>query len=344
MFLTLISQYLNKLVESKVGDFTSPKPFHTIKVQGFKNNGIKSLAQIIRQFPLKIKTLVADFSIKTCESSDATPPAIRPFLFTTQRFGERPKFLQRLFQRLRLSYLLTRAQWSNMRLSYRSLPQHSYPLLAAQFGILKIGCETKPIITTSVAFDCDTTDIPFKLTLLVKCIWHSIKMPLTCPRVPFTECQRNAVVLQRPPRRSGICYRLEFVFRFPFRLTAKFIKETLICHINTSQFLLYRLRRQSLPMRMSGSLQLSKVCSHRRIVGIRQSVFIPLILPLMEIVMHLPHIVKQIAKTYRIRLTAKLIFIGFQWTIKYQVFNPFRVGRQTRCRETTLDMSVNLIL
>ena len=26
--------------------------------------------------------------------------------------------------------------------------------------------------------------------------------------------------------------------------------------------------------------------------------------------MHLPHIVKQIAKTYRIRLTAKLIFIG----------------------------------
>ena len=62
MFLTLIFQYLNKLVEAKVRDFTSPQAFHTVKVQGFKDNGIKPLTQFACQLPMKIFTLVADFA------------------------------------------------------------------------------------------------------------------------------------------------------------------------------------------------------------------------------------------------------------------------------------------
>ncbi len=38
MFLTLIFQYLNKLVEGEVGDFTPPQAFHTVKVQRLKEN------------------------------------------------------------------------------------------------------------------------------------------------------------------------------------------------------------------------------------------------------------------------------------------------------------------
>ncbi len=33
----------------------------------------------------------------------------------------------------------------------------------------------------------------------------------------------------------------------------------------------------------------------------------------------------------------------FSWTIKYQVFNPWTVGRQTRYQVVTLSMSANLI-
>ena len=70
MFLTLILQYLNKLVESKVGDFSSPQAFHAVKVQGFNRNRIKLLTKVACQLPLKVFALVADFPIQTCELSD----------------------------------------------------------------------------------------------------------------------------------------------------------------------------------------------------------------------------------------------------------------------------------
>ena len=53
MVLTLISQYLNKLVESKIGDFTSPQPFHTVKVQRLKHNCIKLLTEFRGKLPVK---------------------------------------------------------------------------------------------------------------------------------------------------------------------------------------------------------------------------------------------------------------------------------------------------
>ena len=64
MFLTLISQYLNKLIESKVRDFASPEAFHTVKVQRLRDDSPKPLAQIVREFPMPIFALVRDFSIE----------------------------------------------------------------------------------------------------------------------------------------------------------------------------------------------------------------------------------------------------------------------------------------
>ena len=94
MFLTLIPQYLNKLVERKIGDFTSPQTFHTVKVQGFNGNRIKLLTEFGGKLPLKVFALVADFPIQACELSDTPPPTMRTFLLTTQGFVERPKLLQ----------------------------------------------------------------------------------------------------------------------------------------------------------------------------------------------------------------------------------------------------------
>ena len=60
MFLTLILQYLNKLGERKIGDLTSPQAFHTVKIQGFKDYGIKSFTEFACQLPMEIFALVAD--------------------------------------------------------------------------------------------------------------------------------------------------------------------------------------------------------------------------------------------------------------------------------------------
>ena len=98
---------------------------------------------------------------------------------------------------------------------------------------------------------------------------------------------------------------------FDFRSAPKSVEKTLIAFINAFQLLLDRLARQRLPMRMCRSFQLGCVKTHRLVGGIRVSVFIPLTLPLMEVFMHLPHIVKQVAEASRIRLSAKLILIGF---------------------------------
>ncbi len=71
MFTTFILQYLNELVEGEFRYFTPPQAFHTLKVQCL---------------------------------------TVRTFLLTIQCFVEMPKFVQGLFQRLRVVYFLTRAK------------------------------------------------------------------------------------------------------------------------------------------------------------------------------------------------------------------------------------------
>ena len=90
MFDTLILQYLNELVERKVGDFTSPQAFHAIKVQGFNGNRIKLLTKFACQLPMKVFALVADFPIEPCELFHTPPPTVRTFLFT-RKFFLRPR-------------------------------------------------------------------------------------------------------------------------------------------------------------------------------------------------------------------------------------------------------------
>ena len=88
MFDTLGLQYLNKLVEGEVRDFTSPQAFHTVKVQRFNGDTIKGITKIRSQFPMKVFALIRNFSIKSCELPNSTPPAVRTFFFTTQCFVE----------------------------------------------------------------------------------------------------------------------------------------------------------------------------------------------------------------------------------------------------------------
>ena len=115
--------------------------------------------------------------------------------------------------------------------------------------------------------------------------------------------------------------------------TPKFMKEPLIRIINAFQLCLDRLAWQHLPMWMCGSFQIFGMLTHCSVVGIQQAVFVSLVLPLMKICMHLPHIVKQVANADCIRLIANLIFVGFHGIsrIASLTFNQDRLGTDTPC-------------
>ena len=88
------------------------------------------------------------------------------------------------------------------------------------------------------------------------------------------------------------------------RFTPQFIKEPLIRIINTFQFRLNGLAWQGLPMGVCGAFstfsraQTWRYSSHTE----TSRFFVSLVLPLMEILVNLPHIVKQITNAYRVRL------------------------------------------
>jgi len=307
MFLTLILQYLNKLVESKVGDFSSPQAFHTLKVQFFNGNRIKLLAQFACQLPMKVFTLIANFAIEACELSHTPPPAMRTFLLTRKTFVERPKFVQGLLQRLWVVFLLTRAQ-RQVCVFHTEVCPDTLTRRWQRFRFYKIGEDVQPIITAGITFDRDTTDISIKLTVLMERISHFVMSPFTL--IPFSETEGEAIVFQRPTclfQREGF----KLMAFLDFRSTPKPLEKSLICQVNPFEFFLNRLAWQGFPMRVRGAFQKSQVSTHSSMVRIRQSVLISLTLPLVEIRVDLPHIVKQVTQADYIRLITEFVFIRF---------------------------------
>ena len=329
MFDTLILQYLNKLVERKVGNFTSPKAFHTVKVQRFNRNRIKLLTEFACELPMKVFTLIANFPIQTCELSNTTPPTVRTFGFTRKAFVEGSQLLQGLFERLRVLLLFTRAK-CQVSVFHTEICPNALTCCWQRFEVGIGRCYAKPIVATSITLDCDTTDSSMPLTVFMKRIRHFIKTPLTF--ITLTECEGDTIVSEFVSAlfKSD---RLKLMARFDMRFTAEFIKEPLIRIINAFQLCLNRLGRQQLLMWMCGSFQIFGMFTHCSVVRIRQAVFVSLVLPLMEIGMHLPHIVKQVAKTYRIGLIVYLILIGFHGLSSIKSLTPFQwVGRHVTLR------------
>ena len=129
-----------------------------------------------------------------------------------------------------------------------------------------------------------------------------------------------------------------------FWSTPEFLEKSVIRQVNASEFLLDPLTRQCFPMRVRRAFQLGYMQTHCLVARIRESIFIALTLPRVEILVNLPHIVKQVPNADSIRLIIKADIYRFSWTIRYQAFIPYRVDRQTRHQAATLCMSANLIL
>ena len=336
MFLTLIFQYLNKLVEGKVGDFTSPQAFHAVKVQRLKENSIKLFTKFGGKLPMKVFALIADFPIKACELSHATPPPIRPFLLTAKFFAEGSQFVQGVFQRLRVLDFLTRAK-CQISVFHAEVCPNAFTCCRQRFEICVGRRYAEPVIAASVSFDGDTAESAMPLAVFVKRIRHFIQLPLARCRIPLAERQRDTIIFQRPPRFTGVGDRLKFVALFDFRSTSKFLEKSIVRFMNTFEFLLDRLTRQCLPMRVRCIFQNFYVVTHALKVDIRQPVFMPLPLPLMEILMHLPHIVKKVSNAYRVRLFTKWIFIAFHGLSRITPLTPKQwVGRHIALRQRCL--------
>lgn len=92
MFQTLELQNLNKLPEGKIGDFSSPETFHTIKVKRLSGDGIKPSTQVSGKFEMPISALVDDMSVEPSKLTDGTPPIVRTFNFTRKTFVEFSEF------------------------------------------------------------------------------------------------------------------------------------------------------------------------------------------------------------------------------------------------------------
>ena len=183
---------------------------------------------------MKVFALIADFPIQTCELPHTPPPAIRTFLLTTEFFVERPKFVQGVFQRLWVLDFLTRAK-GQVSVFHTEVCPNAFTCCRQRFEICIGRCNTKPIITTSVTFDCDTTDSAMPLAVFMKSICNFIKLPFSRLRIPFTESQRDTIIFYRPPCFSGEGDRFELMSLFDFRSTTEFLEKSVIRSMDTLQ-------------------------------------------------------------------------------------------------------------
>ena len=276
---------------------------------------------------MKVFALVRDFPIQACELSDTPPPAVRTLNLSRKTFVERPKFVQGLFQRLWVLFLFTRAE-CQVRVFHAKICPNTLTRCRQRFRFYKVREYVEPIITARVTLYRDTADISFKLTVLMQRISNFIMSPFT--GIPFSEIEGEAMVFQRPARLFE-CEGFKLMAFLDFRSTSKFFKKSDIRLINAPQLLLYRLTWQGFPMRVCRPFQIGYVKAHCLVVGIRKpSVLISLTLPLMEILVDLPHIIKQVAKPNTIGLIIKRIFVGFHGISHITPLTPLKwVGRHT---------------
>ena len=158
MFATFGLQYLNKLIEGKVRDFTSPKPFHTVKVQRFGCDEVKPSAKVGGKFPMKIFALIGNFTVKSCDLSNSTPPAVRTLLFTAKCFVEITKFGQGSLQRLWVLDFLTRAK-CQVSVFHTKVCPNALTCCRQRFGICEVRCDAQIVITAGITLYRYASDI-----------------------------------------------------------------------------------------------------------------------------------------------------------------------------------------
>ena len=259
MFETFELQYLNKLIESEIGDFTSPQAFHACQVQRFKSKSIKASTQVSGEFPMPIFALPTDFPIQSCELPDSTPPVSRTFFLTRKEtFIEYTELFQGLFQKLRRLYLLACAKRQKSVLHSEVCP-HTFTRSGQRFG-RSIVCDNIgfPVFTNNVAKELNVSDIPIPSAVLVKSKTPSFKLQTLRFCVPFLEGEGNSAFLKFVTRlklrRTITPFALEFR-----KADAGIVERTLIGSINADNHSVKGVTRYPRPMFLCAFKQLRQM-------------------------------------------------------------------------------------
>ena len=338
MFLTLIFQYLNKLVKSEVRDLTTPEAFHPVKVQRFGGDKVKSSTQVGGKFPMPVFTLVADFAIETCEFSDGTPPIVRAFDFTRKAFVEVTELFQRHFQGLWVLYLLTRVQ-GQVGIHTKIYP-YAFTCSKIGFGRRIVSYNIEPIRANGIPKDLDIADFSVPIAVLMEREPAFIKRQSLCGCVPRFE---------REPRTSFVkfvaCFELRrAIASFAFELRKpdrSVVESTFISDMDTDNRFVKRVAWYPCPVWLGALEQLRQMRLQAKTSRILTIAAIIAFLQLQEVVMHIAKVIKQIPCAFVLRMFAYLIFIGSQDFTSYQYLTPYQVGRQTHCLAAMLGMSAN---
>ena len=228
MFLTLILQYLNKLVERKIGDFASPQAFHTLKIQRLGDDGIKPFAQVGSNLVVPVLALVGDMPIQARQLPHSTPPIVRTFHLSADRFVECSEFFQGVFQKFWRVFLFAGAK-GQVGLH----PEvYSYALTCSRtgFGCRCVCNNIEPIGANAIPKDLDIAHFTLPLAVLVESEPTFIELQRFSGFVPRFEREANTSCFKEIRRLE--LRRTIAVFTFRLWKSTKSGKESLNCSIN----------------------------------------------------------------------------------------------------------------
>ena len=352
MFETLELQNLNKLVEGEIGDFPSPEAFHTVKVERFKCECIKTSTQVSGKFPMPVFALVGNFTIKPCELSNSAPPVARAFLFTTHGFIEVVEVFQGLFQKLRRLYLLTGVKCQKRRL-HTKICTYALSCSGQRFNRSVICDDIEVERPDTIAQDLDVSDISVPLSVVVIQDIAFFEDELLFDFIPFFERQTDSAFvcgkfvaclkLRRP--HFMLCFELWRPDAPATSPVSNPSKESFVSDMDMDNHLVKRIARDPRPMFMRAVEQFGKM----RLQTIPACVFsIATVISLFQtqkVIVNIAKVVKHIAQAFVLWMLAYLKLISAHWVSQSHMFNPFSVGRKpTRHLAMTLRMSVSTVI
>ena len=326
MFQTLELQYLNKLIESEVRDFPSPKAFHAVKVECLSGDTVKPSAKVSGKFVVPVLALVGDFDIQPCEFSDGTPPVVRTFDFARKAFVEFSELFQGRFEGLWVLDFLTGVQ---RQIGLESeVYSYTFTCSGQNFFAGVICNNGQPIRSNTVAKDLDIANVPLPIAVVVIQDIATLKHKLLSDGIPFLEGQANrafgnfgrlsvraffknlvaCLELRRTP--PSLAFELRGTHAPTATSVFKPIKEPFVSDMDTDNHFVKRVAGDPRPVFMGPLEQLRQMRLQTETSGIQTIAAVIPFFQSKEVVMHIVKVIEHIPQASVLRMLAYLIFIG----------------------------------
>ena len=302
MFLTLILQYLNKLSESKVGDFTSPQVFHTVKVQRLYGNRIKPFAQVGSNLVVPVLALVGYMPIQSRKLSDTTPIVVRTFDFTRKAFAQCSEFFQGVFQKLWRLFLFAGAE-CEICLHPEVYP---YALTCSRigFGGRDVCNHVKPIGSNTIAKDLDIANFTVPVAVVVEREPTFVELQGLSGFVPRFQREANTPFFKQIRRLE--LRRTVSSFALELWKSAKSVKEPFISDMDTDNHFVKCITGYPSPVSMRAFEQLRQVRLQAETPRIFTIASIVSFLKFEKVVMDIGKVIKHIPETHMLGVFAQL--------------------------------------